>query len=75
MIGCLFTLGEKIDFDAIDNKPVDILFVLIVPQEATSEHLELLSQIAEKFNNPTFCEEIRKAPSGQELYKKVIGLV
>ena len=75
VIGCLFTLEEQIDFDAIDNKPVDILFVLIVPQEATSEHLELLSQIAEKFNHPEFCEEIRKSTSGQELYKKVIGLV
>lgn len=75
VIGCLFTLEEKVDFDAIDNKPVDILFVLIVPLEATSEHLDLLSQIAEKFNKPQFCEEIRLATSGQELYKKVIGLV
>jgi len=68
-------LEEKIDFDAIDNKPVDILFVLIVPIEATSEHLELLSQIAEKFNKNEFCEAIRSATSGEELYKKVIGLV
>lgn len=75
VIGCLFTLEEKIDFDAIDNKPVDILFVLIVPLEATSEHLELLSQIAEKFNKIDFCDEIRSASNGQELYKKVIGLV
>ena len=75
VIGCLFTLEEQVDFDALDNKPVALLFVLIVPQEATSEHLELLSQIAEKFNRPAFCEEIRKATSSQELYKKVIGLV
>ncbi len=74
VIGCLFTLEEQIDFDAIDNKPVDILFVLIVPLEATSEHLELLSQIAEKFNNAQFCEEIRRSENGQELYKKAIGL-
>lgn len=74
VIGCLFTLEEQIDFDAIDNKPVDILFVLIVPLEATSEHLELLSQIAEKFNNPQFCEEIRKSADGQALYKTAIGL-
>ncbi|MFV1872231.1 MAG: PTS IIA-like nitrogen regulatory protein PtsN [Oleiphilus sp.] len=75
VIGCLFTLEEKIDFDSIDNKPVDILFVLIVPTEATSEHLDLLSQIAEKFNHSSFCEEVRSAKSGQDLYKKVIGLV
>ena len=54
VIGCLFTLETGISFDSIDNEDVDILFVLLVPQEATSEHLELLSQIAEKFNNKSF---------------------
>ncbi len=71
VIGCLFTLAEKVAFDAIDNEPVDILFVLLVPQEATSEHLELLSQIAEKFNDADFCLRLRNAQSGAELYKIV----
>jgi len=71
VIGCLFTLEQKIDFDAIDNEPVDILFVLLVPQEATSEHLELLSQIAEKFNDTRFCARLRKATSGEELFRLV----
>ena len=35
VIGALITLKDKIDFDSIDNQPVDLLFVLIVPQEAT----------------------------------------
>jgi PTS system nitrogen regulatory IIA component len=72
VIGCLFTLEKKIPFDAIDNEDVDILFVLLVPLEATSEHLELLSQIAEKFNNPNFCEQLRLATTGQELYNQII---
>jgi len=68
VIGCLFKLKEAIGFDAIDNEPVDLLFVLIVPQEATSEHLELLSQIAEKFNDGALCAELRNAQSDEELY-------
>lgn len=68
IIGCLFVLSEKIPFDAIDNQPVDILFVLIVPKEASSEHLELLSQIAEKFNDSGFCDKLRQASSDEELY-------
>ncbi len=71
VIGCLFTLEEKIPFDAIDNEPVDLLFVLLVPQEATSEHLELLSQIAEKFNDTAFCEQLRNAESANDLYQLV----
>jgi len=73
VIGCLFTLEQKIPFDSIDNEDVDILFVLLVPQEATSEHLELLSQIAEKFNNQSFCEELRNSTSGKELYRKILN--
>jgi PTS system nitrogen regulatory IIA component len=46
VVGALLTLEDAVSFDAIDNQPVDLLFVLIVPKEATSEHLELLSQLA-----------------------------
>ena len=73
VIGCLFTTKEKVPFDAIDNEPVDVLFVLLVPKEATSEHLELLSQIAEKFNHPSFCDRLRAASSNEELYQTMIA--
>lgn len=69
VIGALFVLDEKISFDAIDNQPVDLLFVLIVPKEATSEHLELLSQIAEKFNDQALCEKLRNAGDNEALYE------
>ena len=73
VIGCLFTLEEKVAFDSIDNEPVDILFVLLVPSEATSQHLELLSQIAEKFNNVAFCNRLRASKSSTELYQAMTG--
>jgi len=73
VIGCLFTLQEKVSFDAIDNEPVDVLFVLLVPKEATSEHLELLSQIAEKFNDPSFCNRLREAQSSEALYETMVS--
>lgn len=72
VIGCLFTLEKTIPFDAIDNEPVDLLFVLLVPEEATSEHLELLSQIAEKFNNPALCTRLRNSNTPDELYQTMI---
>jgi PTS system nitrogen regulatory IIA component len=72
VIGALLTLEEKIPFDAIDNEPVDMLFVLLVPKEATSEHLDLLSQLAEKFNDAELCKKLRACKDSEELYKTII---
>lgn len=72
VIGALITLSDSIAFDAIDNEPVDLLFVLIVPQEATSEHLELLSQLAEKFNDRSLCERLRQCSTTDDLYQTII---
>lgn len=73
VVGALLTLEESISFEAIDNEPVDLLFVLIVPQEATSEHLELLSQLAETFNDSAFCEQLRRCGDSNELYELMIS--
>lgn len=73
VVGALMTLEEGVDFDAIDNQPVDLLFTLIVPKEATSEHLELLSQLAEQFNDPTFCNGLRQCTDHHQLYHKMTG--
>lgn len=72
VIGVLLTLEEGVGFDAIDNQPVDLVFALIVPKEATSEHLELLSQLAEKFNDRQFCESLRDCPSSDSLFKIMV---
>ena len=42
-IGALLQLDGKIDFDALDGQPVDLIFVLLVPQEATEQHLQIKS--------------------------------
>ena len=73
VVGALVTLEEGVSFDAIDNQPVDLLFTLIVPREATSEHLELLSQLAEQFNDRSFCDALRACSTSDELYQKMTG--
>ncbi|SDW42379.1 PTS IIA-like nitrogen regulatory protein PtsN [Marinobacter mobilis] len=73
VVGVLITLEEGVAFDAIDNQPVDLLFALIVPKEATSEHLELLSQLAEKFNDHNFCTELRQCTDNAALYNRMTG--
>lgn len=71
VVGVLLTLEESIEFDAIDNQPVDLVFALVVPKEATSEHLELLSQLAEKFNERAFCDRLRQCEDAATLYKRM----
>ena len=51
--GVFVRLKEAVDFDAPDNKPVSLVFVLLVPESATSEHLEILSHLAERFADKT----------------------
>ncbi len=48
--GAFIRLKEPIEFDAPDNKPVSLVFVLLVPEAATSEHLELLAHLARRFS-------------------------
>jgi len=67
--GALIRLDQKIAFDAIDDKPVDILFVMLVPEEAHDEHLQTLATIAELFDNDEFCSALRNASAENELYE------
>jgi len=59
-VGAFVTLAEPVDFDAIDDQPVDLLFALVVPEESTDEHLLILAQLAEMFRNDAFCERLRQ---------------
>ena len=57
---CAFIrLDQPIEFDALDGQPVDLVFALIVPEDSTEEHLQILSTIAALFSNPAFCSGIR----------------
>jgi len=68
-LGILVTLEEPIDFDAPDEEPVDLLFALLVPEEANQQHLDLLAQIARLFSQPEFCQQLRDTRDGQALYE------
>lgn len=66
--GCLVKLQQPVDFDAIDKKPVDLLFFLVVPENTLKGHLEALKLIAENFSNAAWCERLRAAQTDEELF-------
>ena len=63
----LVQLNNGIDFDAIDNQPVDLVFALLVPEAATQEHLQLLAGLATLFSQSAFCERLRRARDRETL--------
>jgi len=70
---CAFMqLQAGVDFDAVDNQPVDLICALLVPEESTSEHLELLAMLAEIFGDETFCKQLRAADSDAALYRLLV---
>ncbi|MEJ2534897.1 MAG: PTS IIA-like nitrogen regulatory protein PtsN [Gammaproteobacteria bacterium] len=60
-------LARPLAFDAVDGKPVDLLFALAVPEHCTSDHLKLLSEIAEKFSDEELLESLRRTDDAAEL--------
>ncbi len=67
---CLITLNEAVDFDAIDNNPVDILFVLVVPEASCNQHLETLANLAKLMENAEYRNQLRQALTSEELFVK-----
>ncbi len=71
-IGTLITLDQGIDFDAPDATAVDILFVLLVPEEAQQEHLNILAGLAQLLSNDLFCQALRSASNNESLFDAAV---
>lgn len=67
-VGAFIRMEEGVDFESIDNQPVDLLFALLVPENSTDEHLNILAQLAEMFSDDEFVERIRNEDSCGNLY-------
>jgi PTS system nitrogen regulatory IIA component len=65
--GAFVRLRAPIAFEAPDGKPVGQIFVLLVPEQATEEHLQLLSELAQMFSERAFRDKLATAASAAEL--------
>ena len=72
-MGVLLHLSEPVNFDAIDNKPVDLVFALLVPEEATEQHLQILATLARNFSDAEYREALRNAPDANRLYQRALA--
>lgn len=67
----LLTTEQAIDFDAIDNKSVDIFICLFVPKDSTQEHLNTLQSIAQLFSDRKTAKQVRKCTDNQQLFNLI----
>jgi PTS system nitrogen regulatory IIA component len=66
--GLFARLDEPVDFDALDGKPVDLVFMLISPENSGADHLTALAALSRILKTEGSCEKLRKARSVEELY-------
>ena len=71
-VGMFMRLAEPVDFDAVDQKPVDLVFALIVPEGENQEYLDILKALAETFHSETTINEIHQLESAESLYDYMI---
>lgn len=71
-VGAFMRLKTGIDFDAIDQQPVDLVFALVVPEEATQEHLQTIAHLAKMFNDEKVRDRLRAATDATDLYQQLL---
>lgn len=57
------TLEEPVEFDSVDEQPVDLAFVLLAPQDAGADHLQALASASRLLRSKEFCTRVRGATS------------
>lgn len=65
--GVFIKLNQAINFEAPDNLPVDLVFAIVIPEEATDQHLQILSALAKIFSQQDVCESIRQAETSEQI--------
>jgi nitrogen PTS system EIIA component len=74
-IGAFLRPSTPVAFDAPDGKPVDQVFVLLVPENATDHHLLILSELAQRFSDKSFRDALRGAEDAKAVYSLFLAPV
>ena len=66
-------LDRPIDFEAVDERPVDLIFLLLSPETAGADHLRALSRVSRLLRDSEVCRTLRRASDPIELHSFLIG--
>jgi nitrogen PTS system EIIA component len=66
--GLFARLEKPIDFQSIDEQPVDLIFLLLAPESAGADHLKALARVSRLLRDNTVCEKLRGTDQAEALY-------
>ena len=72
LYGVFARLDKQIDFDSIDEQPIDLIFLLLAPEGAGADHLKALARVSRLLRDTRTCEKLRGAESADGLYMLLI---
>ena len=67
--GVFARLDEPIEFDAIDDEPVDLVFLLLAPEHASGDHLKALARISRLLREPEILQRLRDAADHKDILR------
>jgi len=70
-VGGFLRLKTPVPFDAPDGRPVNLVFVLLVPEQATEQHLEILSELAQMLSDREFRQALGTAADAAALHQQI----
>ena len=68
LYGLFARLEQPVDFDSVDDQPVDLIFLLLAPETAGADHLKALARISRLLRDSAVCEKLRKSDDSETIF-------
>ena len=68
LCGLFARLERPVEFDAIDERPVDLIFLLLAPESAGADHLKALARVSRLLRDKAVCDKLRGSDTAEALY-------
>lgn len=68
LYGVFARLETPIDFESVDEQPVDLIFLLLAPESAGADHLKALARVSRLLRDREMCEKLRGSDTGDAIY-------
>lgn len=69
LFGVFARLDQPVDFEALDDQPSDLIFLLLAPDSADADSLKALARISKLLRDPTLRERLRQEPDRDTVYR------
>ncbi|MEM7268113.1 MAG: PTS IIA-like nitrogen regulatory protein PtsN [Pseudomonadota bacterium] len=66
--GVFASLSKPVEFEAVDDEPVDLVFCLLAPEDAGADHLRALARVSRRLRDPAVCAKLRSAEHSSAIY-------